>query len=186
MHPNSIVTPTPSPSAAPPGEVGFAQTDVGQYITQNSGHSNGWGDGPSGLQIQINGAGFAGSNGALSIFADTPPAWLISGGTQVDTLTGTATIGFGGFSHFGNSWHDNAVRKPLCSGAMSSLSLTLTDSANGLTVTLTSNSRGQLSGTVKQTSTGQTVATMTLDFTGWEPSRTPAAPSSSAERVFID
>jgi hypothetical protein len=190
MHPHAVQpTPTPVASAAP-GEVGFSQTAVGQYVTQNSDrHSNGWGDGPSGLQIAINGAGFAGDAGALSITADTPPAWLISGGNQVDTLTGTATIGFGGFGHSGDGWHSNArnARKPLCSGAMSSLSLTLTDSANGLTVSLESNSRGELTGSVKQASTGQTVATMTLDFSGsGTVSYTGGATEQVQDWVFIN
>ena len=189
MHPNTVTTPTPSatPSTPPtPGEVGFAQTALGQYVTPSAtrrSNDHGWNNGTSGLQLQINGAGFAGPNGSLSILADTPPAWLISGGTQVDTLTGTATIGFGGFQHGHDGWRDGRSRTPngFCPGAMSSIALTLVDSANGLTVSLTSNNRGQLTGSVTQTATGQPVATMALDFTGTGTSRTPAAPSTASK-----
>ncbi len=174
MHPSTVTTPTPSatPSTPPtPGEVGFAQTALGQFIAPSAtrrSNDPGWNDGASGLQLQINGAGFAGPNGSLSILADTPPAWLISGGTQVDTLTGTATIGFGGYQHGHGGWLDGRSRKSngFCPGAMSSIALTLIDSADGLTVSLTSNDSGQLTGSVTQTATGQTVATMTLDFSG--------------------
>jgi hypothetical protein len=174
MHPNTVATPTPTatPSAPPtPGEVGFAQTALGQYVTSSSSrraNDHGWGGSASQLQLQINGAGFAGPAGSLSILAETPPAWLISGGTQVDTLTGTATIGFGGYQHGHDGWSAGRSRNSsdFWPGAMSSLALTLVDSANGLTVSLTSNGRGQLTGSVTQTATGQPVATMTLDFTG--------------------
>jgi len=135
LHPNAV-EPTASPSAAPaPGEVGFSQTALGQYVTQNA-HSNDWGNNPSGLQLQISGSGYAGPNGSLSMLAVTPPAWLISGGTQVDTLTGTATIGFGGYQYGHGGWFAEKARKPngFYGGAMSSIALTLVDSADGPTV----------------------------------------------------
>ena len=195
-----------------PEEVGFEQTVVGQFVTPSPspipsasasaspepsgspgdgddwGHhgppTSGWQGGPSGLQLQINGIGYAGALGALTLAAGTPPAWTITGGTQNATLTGTALIGFGGFNHsHGGGWHDdsrighdhgggghgggghggNHGGNP-GPGAMTSLDLTLNDTADGLTVAITSAGFGQLTGAVTQTSTGQAVATMSLDY----------------------
>ena len=49
---------------------------------------------------------------------------------------------------------------------MTSLDLTLNDTADGLTVAITSAGSGKLTGAVTETATGQAVATMTLDFSG--------------------
>ena len=51
-------------------------------------------------------------------------------------------------------------------GAMTSLDLTLNDTADGLTVAITSAGFGKLSGAVTETATAQAVATMILDFSG--------------------
>ena len=59
------------------------------------------------MQLQINGIGYSGALGALTLAAGTPPAWTITGGTATATLTGTATIGFGGFNHGHGGWHDD-------------------------------------------------------------------------------
>ncbi|MGP6158442.1 MAG: hypothetical protein ACLPYS_13215 [Vulcanimicrobiaceae bacterium] len=123
--PAPTASPSPAGTAAPMAFSGFA---------------------PRSFELSINGQGFTGALGALTLAPATPPAWTIAGGTQVATLTGTANLGFG-FGSF-----------------VSSLSLTLIDSAAGLTTTLTS-SGNHLSGTVTNSS-GQTVATISLDRSG--------------------
>ena len=49
---------------------------------------------------------------------------------------------------------------------MTSLDLTLNDTADGLTVAITSAGSGELSGAVTETATAHAVATMILDFSG--------------------
>jgi hypothetical protein len=102
---------------------------------------------PSSLSLTINGSGYTGAIGALTLSAGTAPAWTIAGGTKVVTLSGTATIGFG------------------FSSVMSSVDLTLVDSADGLTATLTSLRGPGLTGTVTNSS-GATVATIAIDLSG--------------------
>jgi hypothetical protein len=103
---------------------------------------------PSSLTLTVNGTGYTGAIGSLTLSAGTAPAWNISGGTKVVTLSGSATIGFG------------------FSSVMSSVNLTLVDSADGLTATLTSAHGPGLTGTVTNTSSGATVATITVDLSG--------------------
>jgi hypothetical protein len=101
---------------------------------------------PRSVQLQINGQGYTGTLGGLTLAPGVAPAWTVSGGTQAATLAGTASFGFG------------------CGSYVSNVSLTLTDTAAGLTVTLTQSGH-QLTGTVTNTS-GQTVATISLDRSG--------------------
>jgi hypothetical protein len=175
--PSTVATSSPSPPPAP-GDVGFEQTVVGVAVTPSPGRGHdraakrpgdrGWGgDGPSGLQFTINGAAFAGPAGSLTLSPGTAPAWTIDGGTQVDALTGTATIGFGGYWHGHDGWRTGRERggHDGWGGGMSGISLTLVDSADGLTVKL-SGRGGGLIGTVTQTAGGRQVATMYLDFFG--------------------
>jgi len=123
--------PSPAPSATP-------KPTAGAPIYRGA---------PSALVLTIAGTGYTGAIGSLSLSAATAPAWKIAGGTQVVTLTGTATIGFG------------------YSSVMSNADLTLVDSADGLTATLTSSHGPGLTGTVTNAS-GATVATIAVDFSG--------------------
>jgi hypothetical protein len=184
-----LVTPSPGPSAsASPQPSGSPSPEPsGSTSPQPSGSpwpdwghhgppSGGWQGGPSGLQLQISGIGYSGTLGALTLAAGTPPAWTITGGTQNATLTGTANIGFGGFNHgHGGGWHDDSRNNNHHGGrpggdpgpgAMTSLDLTLTDTADGLTVAITSAGFGKLTGAVTDTATAQAVAAMSLDFSG--------------------
>jgi hypothetical protein len=102
----------------------------------------------SSLSLTVNGTGYTGAIGSLALSPGTAPAWTIGGGTKVVTLSGTATIGFG------------------FSSVMSSVNLTLVDSADGLTVTLTSAHGPGLTGTVTNTSSGAVVATIVVDLSG--------------------
>jgi len=167
---NTIALPSASPS---PFSIGFEDTTVGSIVTPSpsaspttaaSGAPSGSPSSgpwiPSGnqgaqaqVQLQINGAGYTGSLGGLTLAAATTPAWTIGGGQEVTTLTGTVTSSFGGQGMGGNCG----------SGAMSSISLTITDTADGLVATLSS-SGAKLTGTV--TSSGTTVATISLDRSG--------------------
>jgi hypothetical protein len=147
----TISQPTASPS--PLNEsIGFTGTVTGDFVTPSpspspSASPPSWGQ-PNQLQLQLNGSGYTGAVGALTLSAGTPPAWTIAGGTEVLTLSGTVTLGFGGPRWGG--------------GVMSSIDLD--ETALGLTVTLSS-SNDQLTGNVTNAS-GQVVATMTLDFSG--------------------
>lgn len=151
-------SPSPSPSpTATPFEIGFTGTVQGSFQTASpspapSGMPTmspnfGWSAQNVALQLTVGGTGFTGALQSMTIAPATAPAWSIAGGTQVTTLSGTATIGFGP------------------SGMMSNANITLTDSADGLTITLTSVGHGGLSGNVTNSS-GQTVATVTLDANG--------------------
>jgi hypothetical protein len=171
---NVLAISEPSASPSPISEsIGFQGLVTGKFVTAAPSASpspsasestdaqgpGNWGA-PNELQLQFNGAGYTGALGALTLApAATPPAWTISGGQQILTLTGSGTLAFGGFgghnSHGGWQGGD---------GAMSSLSLTLDDAADGLTIALTS-SGNKLTGSV-QNSKGQTVATISLDYSG--------------------
>ncbi|HEX8805783.1 MAG TPA: hypothetical protein VF741_02495 [Candidatus Aquilonibacter sp.] len=158
--------PSPSPSASPasptpsptPYEIGFTGTVTGTQTTPSPSPSpsgmptmspsdNGWNPQSFQLQVTVTGAGFTGAAQSMTIAPATAPAWTMTGGTQVTTLSGTATIGFG------------------LGAMMSTANITLTDSADGLTITLSSIGRGGLSGNVTNSS-GQTVATVTVDANG--------------------
>jgi hypothetical protein len=150
-------TPSPSPSpSATPYEIGFTGTVQGTFQTPSPSPSPsgmptmspiGWNPQPFSLQLTVAGTGYTGATQSMTIAPATAPAWSITGGTQITTLSGTATLGFGP------------------SGMMSNANITLVDSADGLTITLTSIAHGGLSGTVT-TSSGQTVATVTVDANG--------------------
>jgi hypothetical protein len=151
---SAAASPTPSPT---PFEIGFAGTVTGTQSTPSPSPSassmptmspnNGWNPQPFQLQVTVNGTGYTGATQSMTIAPATAPAWTITGGTQVTTLSGTATIGFGP------------------SAMMSTANITLTDSADGLTITLTSIGHGGLSGNVTNSS-GATVATVTVDANG--------------------
>jgi len=162
--------PSESPSAEPSGSPEPSSSPWASPNHHGGPSGGGWHGGPIGLQLQINGAGSSGTLGALTLASGTPPAWTITGGTQDGTLTGTATIGFGGFDHHGGGWHNDRHRGPGGGdpgpGAMTSIDLTLNDTADGLTVAITSASFGKLTGAVTDTATGRAVATMSLDFSG--------------------
>jgi hypothetical protein len=162
MTPASGTSPMPSASASPttsptPFEIGFAGTVVVTQSTPaaspSASPSGGWGWNPQpiSLQLTVAGNGYTGATQSMSIAspvpAATPPAWTITGGTAVVTLSGTATLGFGP------------------SGMFTDANIQLVDSADGLTITFTSASRGGLNGTVTNAS-NQTVATVTVDANG--------------------
>jgi hypothetical protein len=172
IHPNAVVTapPTATPSPAAPGSVGFEQTIVGQYVSGNAVRTQRgvqrFDHSASGISFQINGAGFTGPAGALTLAQGSAPAWTIGGGTQVDTLTGTADIGFNGFQHDRTGWHAARRHVDDCPTGITSLQLTLMDTSDGLSVALTSNGNGTLIGKVTNIASGQAVATMDLNFYG--------------------
>jgi hypothetical protein len=177
----AFVTPSPSPSGEPTtGPSASPSASPSTSPTKappapNWGHGpggGGWQGGPSGLQLTINGAGYSGALGSLTLAAGAPPAWTITGGTQDGTLTGTATIGFGGFQHsrgrggWSMDWGHGGGHGSPGPGCMTSIDLTLTDTADGLTVAITSGGFGKLTGAVTETAGGQAVATMALDYSG--------------------
>ncbi len=165
IYQNMGPSPSPSPSASPtsptpsptPYEIGFTGTVTGTQTTPSPSPSpssspttssiGGWNPQSFQLQVTVSGAGYTGATQSMTIAPATAPAWAMTGGTQVTTLSGTATIGFGQ------------------SAMMSTANITLTDSADGLTITLSSIGRGGLSGNVTNSS-GQTVATVTVDANG--------------------
>jgi hypothetical protein len=162
IDPQVSASPSTSPAASPtasptPFEIGFTGTVQGTFQTPSpspspSGMSTmspnfGWNPQNVELQLTIAGTGFTGATQSMTIAPATAPAWSLTGGTQVTALSGTATIGFGP------------------SAMMSNASITLVDSADGLTITLTSIAHGGLSGTVTNGS-GQAVATVTVDANG--------------------
>ena len=157
--PSASASPSPSPSASPtPFEVGFNGTLVGQLSTPTPAPSpsasasaiamdGGWNQGAQQLQLTITGAGYLGGVGSMTIAPGTPPAWTLNGGTQVSALTGTGTMMIGDDDSIGNA------------------NITLTDTQNGYTITLTSHGDHHLSGTVTDSS-GQTLATIHVDDAG--------------------
>jgi len=157
---------SPSPSASPsptptPFEIGFTGTVTSTATTPSPspsasaspGAQFGWNPQPVQLQFQIAGTGYTGATQSMTIASPapgvTPPAWMLSGGTQVTTLSGNASLGFQANGMFSNS-----------------VDITLTDSADGLTITFTSSGQwGGLQGTVTNSS-GATVATANVDANG--------------------
>lgn len=84
---------------------------------------------------------YSGAYNALSLGSGTFPAWTVSGGQVLSTATLTGTESDSG-------------------------SFTLTDSKADATTTMTMSSGGAVTGTIKRTSTGATVATFTTDAFG--------------------
>jgi hypothetical protein len=153
--PTPSTSPSSSPTASPtPFEVGFSGTVVGTQVTPSPSSLptaqplSAWNPQGTQLQLSINGAGNIGPTGSMTIALAKPPNWSLTGGTQVTNLSGTATIGLGANGMFA-----------------SNVNITLVDTADGLTVTLTSAGYGGLTGTVTNSS-GQTVATVTVDANG--------------------
>jgi hypothetical protein len=161
---------TPAPST---GSIGFEGTITGAFVTPSPSASPSssptsapkdqhggqpwWNNGPSQLQLTVNGTGYTGAAGSLTLAAGTAPAWTIGGGTQASTLSGTIALGFGGWG--------GGFGRQCGSGAMSSINLTLDDITDGLTIQLTSAGFGKLKGSVTNSS-GATVATISLDASG--------------------
>jgi hypothetical protein len=149
---SSSASPTPSPT---PYEIGFTGTVSGTQTSPSPSASPssspapsfGWNPQSFELQLTVAGTGYTGAAQSMTIAPATAPAWAITGGTQVTTLSGTATVGFG------------------ANATMSTANITLVDSADGLTITLTSIGNGGLSGNVTNSS-NQTVATVTVDANG--------------------
>jgi hypothetical protein len=90
---------------------------------------------------------YTGALDALTLSPGTFPAWIIGGGTLVDTASFNGQFAY------------------TSAGLLSSGSLSVADSADDGTVTLTATAQS-LTGTIKQTSTGTTVATFTVDAAG--------------------
>jgi hypothetical protein len=158
IDPHIYATSSPTPSAAQtasptPYEIGFSGSVVGTQTSPSPSASPdaqpflGWNPQSTQLQLTIAGMGYIGATGSMTIAPAKAPLWTVNGGTQVTTLSGTATIGFG------------------YAGMIGSANITLVDSADGLTITLTSIGRGGLSGTVTNSS-DQTVATVRVDANG--------------------
>ena len=160
--------PSASPTASPtPFEVGFNGTLTGTLATPSPAPSasaspsaapstspaaipmdgGAWNQGAQQLQLTIAGNGYLGAVGSMSIAPGTPPAWTLTGGTQVSTLTGSGTLVLGDDDSIGHA------------------NVTLTDAQNGYTITLTSQGDHHLSGTVTNSS-GQTLATIQVDDAG--------------------
>jgi hypothetical protein len=148
--PSASASPTASPT---PYEIGFTGTVTGTQVSPSPSASpsggQGWGWNPQGAQLQLSiaGTGYMGATQSMTIASGTAPAWSITGGTQIATLTGTANLGFGP------------------SGMFSNVNVTLNDTADGLTITLTSSQGRELTGSVTNSS-GQTVATVSVDVNG--------------------
>ena len=104
----------------------------------------------SGTNVRVNGSAqaFEGTLGGLSLSAGTFPTWVITGGAQVDQATGSLT----------------ALYAP--NGLPTSLTETITDSADQATISVSANPSG-LSGTVTNTQNGAVVATFTVDSFGF-------------------
>lgn len=101
------------------------------------------------VPVSGNAAAYTGATGALKLTPGTFPAWTISGGT----LSDSATLN-GQFSYS-------------TAGVIAGASLTLTDSADDGTVTLTAGGTPEtIAGTIKQTDTGKQVATFSVDASG--------------------
>ncbi len=140
-------SPSPSPTAAPSASPSTAPSSSPSPGPGLAPMDSNWHSGTTQIQLTIAGNGYLGAVGSMSIAAGTPPAWTLTGGTQVSTLSGTATIGIGDDDSIGNA------------------NMTLTDQTNGNVITLTSNGDHHLSGTVTNSS-GQTIATIQVDDSG--------------------
>ena len=81
--PSESASPQPSgsPSAEPSGSASPEPSGWADDRGRGGPPGGGWQGGPSGLQLQINGIGYSGALGALTLAAGTPPAWTITGGT---------------------------------------------------------------------------------------------------------
>ncbi len=124
-----------------------ASQDLGDTLTFNATVSTT----SSAVALAINGTGssFAGSLNALSLSAGVFPSWVVTGGTTVDTASFNGSVNF------------------TTSGYVTGMTLTLSDAADDGTVTIAaSGTPAVITGTVKQTSTGQTLATFTTDASG--------------------
>ncbi len=122
-------------------------TDFGDTLAFNASVSST----SSTATVVISGTGssFSGSLNALSLSAGTFPAWIVTGGTTLDIASFSGSVTFAS------------------SGAVASITLTLTDAANDGTVAISaSGSPAVITGTVKQTDTGTTLATFTVDASG--------------------
>ncbi|MGZ3510474.1 MAG: hypothetical protein ACXVAC_19140 [Vulcanimicrobiaceae bacterium] len=103
----------------------------------------------TGTTVPINGNGGAyfGPLNGMTLSQGTFPAWTLNGGSQVDSASFSGQLSY------------NTL------GYLSGGTLTVSDSADDGTATITA-SGSSISGAVKQTSTGQTVATFTVDQNG--------------------
>ncbi len=93
-NPSASASPEPSgsPSAEPSGSPSAEPSESASPAPSGSPGDGddhrggppggGWQGGPSGLQLQINGIGYAGARGALTLAAGTHPAWTLTGGPQ--------------------------------------------------------------------------------------------------------
>ena len=131
-------SPSPSPSGSPspsPSATAVPLSNANALQQANA------------MQLTIAGMGYTGTLGGLTLAPGTAPAWSITGGTQAVTLNGTVSEGFSR------------------SGLLSNTNLTLTDSSDGLSVTLTASHGGRLTGSIKNSS-GQSQGTISLDLSG--------------------
>lgn len=99
------------------------------------------------VPVTGNAAAYSGALNSLALSPGTFPAWSITGGSLLDTVSFNGQFAY------------------TSTGLLNSGTLTLADSADDATVTLSSSS-GTFTGTVKQTSTGTTVATFTVNAAG--------------------
>lgn len=97
------------------------------------------------VTLNLNAQGYTSGAGAMSIAAGTFPAWTISGGTLVSSLSGTMTAAYAG------------------NGSPTSLSASFTDPMYGTSVALTSTLSG-VSGTITKGTTSY--ATFSVDMNG--------------------
>ncbi len=124
-----------------------ASQDLGATMTLNASASST----SSTATIALNGSGsaFAGGYQALALSAGQFPNWVVSGGSTIDSASFSGSVTY------------------TTSGALVTIAVTLTDANDDGTVTMTaSGSPVVITGTVKQTDTGQTVATFTVNGAG--------------------
>jgi hypothetical protein len=125
-----------------------ASQDLGATLSFNATEGAASG-GTVPVTISGTGSSFTGSLNALALSAGTFPNWVISGGSTVDTATFNGTVTF------------------TTSANLAGMSITLTDAADDGTVTVTAaGTPAVVTGTIKQTDTGQTLATFTTDAPG--------------------
>ncbi|MGH7755807.1 MAG: hypothetical protein ACREM8_05915, partial [Vulcanimicrobiaceae bacterium] len=106
------------------------------------------GSGGTALNLTGTEVAYTGALNALALAQGSGTTWTITGGTQV----ASATLS-GGFTYSG-------------SGVLVAGTTVVTDTADDATVMLVAATNGGVTGTVKQTSTGQVVATFTIDANG--------------------
>lgn len=126
-------------------------TSIGQDLgatlafNANEGASNG----SVTVTLSGNGAAYSGAVNALSLNAGSFPNWTIAGGSTIDSATFNGSVTFA------------------ASGALTGASFTLSDAASDATVTVSAaGSPVVVTGIVKQTDTGATLATFTTDAAG--------------------